>query len=109
MKDRAIVCNITSITKFRSLHSRISADNIKPQVDQIEFPDGKKLILLSGLAGRPGQRDRTSQFVMSASFTNQVLHDRAVAESQQWRESLCPGPSIWTRKLLPIWINSVRN
>lgn len=76
MKDRAIVCNIghfDSEIQIAAL-SNYKWDEIKPQVDQIEFPDGKKLIVLAkgrlvNLACATGH----PSFVMSASFTNQVL------------------------------------
>ncbi|MCP5410679.1 MAG: adenosylhomocysteinase [Alphaproteobacteria bacterium] len=76
MKDRAIVCNIghfdseiqVGATKNYKWH------NIKPQVDEIEFPDGKRIILLSeGRLVNLGNAMGHPSFVMSASFTNQTL------------------------------------
>jgi adenosylhomocysteinase len=76
MKDMAIVCNIghfdseIQISALRN-HEWI---NIKPQVDQVKFPDGKRLIVLSeGRLVNLGNATGHPSFVMSASFTNQVL------------------------------------
>ena len=76
MKDRAIVCNIghfDSEIQVAALKN-LKWDNIKPQVDEIEFPDGKRLILLSeGRLVNLGNAMGHPSFVMSASFTNQTL------------------------------------
>jgi adenosylhomocysteinase len=76
MKDRAIVCNIghfDSEIQVAGLRN-YKWDNIKPQVDEIEFPDGKRLILLAeGRLVNLGCATGHPSFVMSASFTNQVL------------------------------------
>src|ERR1700685_28240 len=76
MKDRAIVCNIghfDSEIQVAALRN-LKWDNIKPQVDEIEFPDGKKIILLSeGRLVNLGNAMGHPSFVMSSSFTNQTL------------------------------------
>jgi len=76
MKDRAIVCNIghfDSEIQVAGLKN-FKWQNIKPQVDEIEFPDGKKMILLSeGRLVNLGNATGHPSFVMSMSFTNQVL------------------------------------
>jgi adenosylhomocysteinase len=76
MHDRAIVCNIghfDSEIQVSSLRN-YKWNNIKPQVDEIEFPDGKKLLLLSeGRLVNLGNATGHPSFVMSASFTNQTL------------------------------------
>jgi len=76
MKHRAIVCNIghfDSEIQIDALRNH-KWDNIKPQVDEVEFPDGKRLILLSeGRLVNLGNATGHPSFVMSASFTNQVL------------------------------------
>ena len=61
--------------KFKQrLLRNYKTDEIKPQVDEIEFPDGKKLILLSqGRLVNLGNATGHPSFVMSASFTNQVM------------------------------------
>jgi adenosylhomocysteinase len=76
MKNRAIVCNIghfDSEIQIESLRN-YKWNNIKPQVDEVEFSDGKKLIVLSeGRLVNLGNATGHPSFVMSASFTNQVL------------------------------------
>ncbi|MGH6797838.1 MAG: adenosylhomocysteinase [Roseiarcus sp.] len=76
MHDRAIVCNIghfDSEIQVGALRN-YKWNNVKPQVDEIEFPDGKKIILLSeGRLVNLGNATGHPSFVMSASFTNQTL------------------------------------
>ncbi|MEQ8709756.1 MAG: adenosylhomocysteinase [Rhodospirillales bacterium] len=76
MKDRAIVCNIghfDSEIQIGALRNH-KWDNIKPQVDEVEFPDGKRIIVLAeGRLVNLGCATGHPSFVMSASFTNQVL------------------------------------
>ncbi len=76
MKDRAIVCNIghfDSEIQVASLKN-FKWHNVKPQVDEIEFADGKRMILLSeGRLVNLGNATGHPSFVMSASFTNQTL------------------------------------
>ena len=76
MKDHAIVCNIghfDSEIQVAGLRN-YNWDNIKPQVDEVEFPDGKRIILLSeGRLVNLGNATGHPSFVMSASFTNQTL------------------------------------
>ena len=76
MKDRAIVCNIghfDSEIQVAGLKN-FKWHNVKPQVDEIEFPDGKRIILLSeGRLVNLGNATGHPSFVMSASFTNQTL------------------------------------
>lgn len=76
MRNQAIVCNIghfDSEIEVASLRS-YEWDNIKPQVDHIEFPDGKRIILLAeGRLVNLGCATGHPSFVMSNSFTNQVL------------------------------------
>src|SRR2546421_5041866 len=76
MKDRAIVCNIGHFdNEIQIAHLRnLKWTNIKPQVDEITFPDGKRMILLSeGRLVNLGNAMGHPSFVMSASFTNQTL------------------------------------
>jgi adenosylhomocysteinase len=76
MKDRAIVCNIghfDSEIQVGALRN-LKWSNIKPQVDEIEFADGHRIILLSeGRLVNLGNAMGHPSFVMSASFTNQTL------------------------------------
>tara|TARA_B100000676_G_C18078185_1_gene849203 strand:+ start:2481 stop:3776 length:1296 start_codon:yes stop_codon:yes gene_type:complete len=85
MKDRAIVCNIghfDSEIQIESLRN-YKWDNVKPQVDEVEFPDGKKLIVLAeGRLVNLGCATGHPSFVMSASFTNQVI-----AQLELWENS----------------------
>ncbi len=85
MKDRAIVCNIGHFDSEIQIDSlkNYKWDEIKPQVDEVEFPDGKKLIILSkGRLVNLGNATGHPSFVMSASFTNQVL-----AQIELWGKS----------------------
>jgi adenosylhomocysteinase len=85
MKDRAIVCNIghfDSEIQIESLRN-YAWHNVKPQVDEVEFPDGKRLIVLAeGRLVNLGCATGHPSFVMSASFTNQVL-----AQIELWDNS----------------------
>ncbi len=76
MKDRAIVCNIGHFDNEIQVAAlkNFRWHNVKPQVDEIEFPDGKRIILLSeGRLVNLGNAMGHPSFVMSASFTNQTL------------------------------------
>lgn len=76
MKDRAIVCNIGHFDNEIDVAAlrNYKWHNVKPQVDEIEFPDGKRLILLAeGRLVNLGCATGHPSFVMSASFTNQTL------------------------------------
>jgi len=76
MKDRAIVCNIghfDSEIQIAGLQN-YTWEEVKPQVDEVVFPDGKRLIVLAkGRLVNLGCATGHPSFVMSASFTNQVL------------------------------------
>ncbi len=76
MKNRAIVCNIghfDSEIQIGALRNYVW-DNVKPQVDEVVFPDGKRLIVLSeGRLVNLGNATGHPSFVMSASFSNQTL------------------------------------
>ena len=76
MRDRAIVCNIGHFDNEIQTEAlrNYKSQEIKPQVDEFEFPDGKKIILLSeGRLVNLGNATGHPSFVMSASFTNQVM------------------------------------
>ncbi len=85
MKDRAIVCNIghfDSEIQIEALRN-YKWENVKPQVDEVVFPDGKKLIVLAeGRLVNLGCATGHPSFVMSSSFTNQVL-----AQIELWANS----------------------
>ncbi len=85
MKDRAIVCNIGHFDNEIQVEPlrNMKWNNIKPQVDEIEFPDGKRIILLAeGRLVNLGCGTGHPSFVMSASFTNQTL-----AQIELWKNS----------------------
>ena len=90
MKDRAIVCNIghfDSEIQVEALRN-LKWHNVKPQVDEIEFPDGKRLILLAeGRLVNLGCGTGHPSFVMSASFTNQVLAQIELWEKHETYEN----------------------
>ena len=76
MKDRAIVCNIGHFDNEIHVDAlrNMKWHNVKPQVDEVEFPDGKRIILLAeGRLVNLGCGTGHPSFVMSASFSNQVL------------------------------------
>ena len=76
MKNQAILCNIGHFDSEIDVNSlrQYPWENIKPQVDHVIFPDGKRLILLAeGRLVNLGCATGHPSFVMSASFTNQVL------------------------------------
>ncbi len=92
MKDRAIVCNIghfdseIQVSALRNL----KWEEVKPQVDEVVFPDGKRLIVLAkGRLVNLGCATGHPSFVMSASFTNQVL-----AQIELWKN-----PGKYDRKV----------
>jgi len=76
MRDRAIVCNIGHFDNEIQTDAlrNYKSDEIKPQVREVEFPDGKKILLLSeGRLVNLGNATGHPSFVMSASFSNQVI------------------------------------
>ncbi len=85
MKDRAIVCNIghfDSEIQIGALQN-MKWNEIKPQVDEVTFPDGKRLIVLAkGRLVNLGCGTGHPSFVMSTSFTNQVL-----AQIELWKNA----------------------
>ncbi|HRH20405.1 MAG TPA: adenosylhomocysteinase [Brevundimonas sp.] len=88
MKNNAIVCNIghfDSEIQIAGLKN-FKWDEIKPQVHHVEFPDGKKIIVLSeGRLVNLGNATGHPSFVMSASFTNQTL-----AQIELWANTKAP-------------------
>ena len=92
MKDRAIVCNIghfDSEIQIEALRN-YRWHNVKPQVDEVELPDGRRIIVLAeGRLVNLGCATGHPSFVMSASFTNQVL-----AQIELWRH-----PERYERKV----------
>ncbi len=76
MKDRAIVCNIGHFDSEIQIGAldNYKWEEVKPQVDEVEFPDGKRLIILAkGRLVNLGCATGHPSFIMSASFSNQVI------------------------------------
>ncbi|RZJ18269.1 MAG: adenosylhomocysteinase, partial [Brevundimonas sp.] len=94
MKNNAIVCNIghfDSEIQVAGLKN-FKWDEIKPQVHHVEFPDGKKIILLSeGRLVNLGNATGHPSFVMSASFTNQTL-----AQIELWTNAKAYQNQVYT-------------
>ncbi len=94
MKDRAIVCNIGHFDaeiQVEALRNQVW-HNVKPQVDEVEFADGKRLILLAeGRLVNLGCATGHPSFVMSASFTNQVL-----AQIELWHNAASYECQVYT-------------
>jgi adenosylhomocysteinase len=102
MKDGAIVCNIghfdheIDVAGLKKV-AGIQRQNVKPQVDRWVFPSGREIILLAeGRLVNLGCAQGHPSFVMSASFTNQVL---AQIELWQGRAAAKPGVRVLPRKL----------
>jgi adenosylhomocysteinase len=93
MKNMAIVCNIghfDSEIQIAALNN-MKWTEIKPQVDEVQFPDGKKIIILSkGRLVNLGNATGHPSFVMSASFTNQTL-----AQIELWTKSEKYGKDVY--------------
>ena len=94
MKDRAIVCNIGHFDNEIEVSSlsNMTWREVKPQVDEVEFPDGKRMILLAkGRLVNLGCATGHPSFVMSASFTNQVL-----AQIELWTSHESYNDTVYT-------------
>ncbi|XDZ65188.1 adenosylhomocysteinase [Alphaproteobacteria bacterium LSUCC0684] len=94
MKDRAIVCNIGHFDNEIQVEAlaNFGWSEVKPQVDEVEFPDGKKIILLAkGRLVNLGCATGHPSFVMSASFTNQVL-----AQIELWERASSYENKVYT-------------
>ncbi|HJL15991.1 MAG TPA: adenosylhomocysteinase [Sandaracinaceae bacterium LLY-WYZ-13_1] len=97
MKDEAILCNIghfdseiqmSALTGEQGEKNGITIENIKPQVDHFVFPDGKKLTVLArGRLVNLGCATGHPSFVMSSSFTNQVLAQIALFTEKEKYET----------------------
>jgi adenosylhomocysteinase len=100
MKDEAILCNIGHFDSeiqmsWLEKHPEIKEENIKPQVDHFVFPDGKRLIVLArGRLVNLGCATGHPSFVMSTSFSNQVL-----AQIALWTEKFTVGVHLLPKQL----------
>jgi adenosylhomocysteinase len=93
MKDRAIVCNIGHFDSEIQIGAlkNLKWHNIKPQVDEVEFSDGKRILLLAeGRLVNLGCATGHPSFVMSASFTNQTL-----AQIELWTKPDAYGKEVY--------------
>ncbi|SFK18823.1 adenosylhomocysteinase [Methylocapsa palsarum] len=111
MKDRAIVCNIghfDSEIQVAGLRN-FKWHNVKPQVDEIEFPDGKRIILLSeGRLVNLGNATGHPSFVMSASFTNQVLAQMELWTKQgEYSKKVYTLPKHLDEKVAALHLNKI--
>jgi adenosylhomocysteinase len=99
MKHNAIVCNIGHFDSEIDIASlrQYQWENIKPQVDHVIFPDGKRIIVLAeGRLVNLGCATGHPSFVMSSSFTNQVLAQIELfthGASTRTRSTCCPRSS----------------
>jgi adenosylhomocysteinase len=94
MKDMAVVCNIGHFDNEIQVAglSNLEWTNIKPQVDMIKFPNGKRILLLAeGRLVNLGCAMGHPSFVMSASFTNQVL-----AQIELWANGAAYENKVYT-------------
>jgi len=94
MKNNAIVCNIGHFDAEIQVAGlkNFKWDKIKDQVHHVEFPDGKKIIVLSeGRLVNLGNATGHPSFVMSASFTNQTL-----AQIELWTNAKAYGNQVYT-------------
>ena len=94
MKDGAIVCNIGHFDSEIQIAAlgNMEWDEIKPQVDRVVFPDGKGIVVLAkGRLVNLGCATGHPSFVMSASFTNQVL-----AQIELWTNHAAYGKKVYT-------------
>jgi len=100
MKDNAILCNIGHFDNeidvaYLEKNNDIKEINIKPQVDRFEFSDGHSILLLSrGRLVNLGNATGHSSFVMSTSFTNQVL-----AQISLWEGNISSGVHVLPKEL----------
>jgi adenosylhomocysteinase len=111
MKHRAIVCNIghfDSEIQVGALRN-LKWHNVKPQVDEVEFPDGKRIILLSeGRLVNLGNGTGHPSFVMSASFTNQTLAQIAIfTEPQKYGKKVYTLPKALDEKVARLHLGKI--
>ena len=111
MKDRAIVCNIghfDSEIQVAGLRN-MKWHNVKPQVDEIEFADGKRIILLSeGRLVNLGNATGHPSFVMSASFTNQTLAQIELWTKQgQYQKKVYTLPKTLDEKVAALHLDKI--
>jgi adenosylhomocysteinase len=111
MKDRAIVCNIGHFDNEIQVSAlkNFRWHNVKPQVDEIEFSDGKRIILLSeGRLVNLGNAMGHPSFVMSASFTNQTLAQMELfANAEKYGKSVFTLPKHLDEKVALLHLDKI--
>jgi len=111
MKNEAIVCNIGHFDSEINTASlkQYEWENIKPQVDHIIFPDGKKIILLAeGRLVNLGCATGHPSFVMSASFTNQVMAQiELYNDSEKYENKVFVLPKILDEKVARLHLQKI--
>jgi adenosylhomocysteinase len=111
MKDRAIVCNIGHFDNEIDVAGlkNLKWSNVKPQVDEIEFADGHRIILLSeGRLVNLGNAMGHPSFVMSASFTNQTLAQiELFAHGQKYQKQVYTLPKHLDEKVAALHLDKI--
>jgi adenosylhomocysteinase len=111
MKHRAIVCNIGHFDSEIQVGAlkNLKWDNVKPQVDEVEFADGKRIILLSqGRLVNLGNATGHPSFVMSASFTNQTLAQIALfTEPEKFEKKVYTLPKELDEKVARLHLSKI--
>ncbi len=112
MKDQAIVCNIGHFDSEIDIASirDLEWENIKPQVDHVIFPDGKRIIILAeGRLVNLGCATGHSSFVMSSSFTNQVIAQIELWQNpEKYEKKVYFLPKILDEKVARLHLKKVR-
>jgi len=111
MKDRAIVCNIGHFDSEIQVGAlkNLAWNNIKPQVDEITFPDKHRIILLSeGRLVNLGNAMGHPSFVMSASFTNQTLAQMELFNANgKYQKKVYTLPKTLDEKVARLHLNKI--
>ncbi len=111
MKDESIVCNIGHFDSEIDIASleKYQWDEIKPQVDHVIFPDGKKIIVLAkGRLVNLGCATGHPSFVMSASFTNQVMAQiELFNHSKKYEKKVYVLPKILDEKVAHLHLKKI--
>jgi adenosylhomocysteinase len=111
MKDQAIVCNIGHFDSEIDIASleKYQWEEIKPQVDHVIFPDGKRIIILAkGRLVNLGCATGHPSFVMSASFTNQVMAQMELfSRGENYEKKVYVLPKILDEKVARLHLKKI--
>jgi adenosylhomocysteinase len=111
MRNQAILCNIGHFDSEIDIQSlkQYKWENIKPQVDHVIFPDGKRIIVLAeGRLVNLGCATGHPSFVMSASFTNQVLAQiELFLNSKQYQKQVYVLPKLLDEKVARLHLGRI--